>query len=248
MNEPSLKSTNTLPLVMVHGFMGMPNNWEGIIPLLPKTCQPVALHIPFFEEGTDLTNIPSIITYIQKYIDEKKFGKVILMGNSFGGHIAALFAARIPERVCGLVLIASSGLAAHFPRTTIHPSRENVHKKACETFYDSSLVTEEMLDFAMELITNRSKRKKLIRVAITAKRDNISKSLKLISCPTLLVWGKQDAITPPKLAEKFHSYIPNSELAWIDKCGHAPMIEHPQEFAQHLNAWLNKYFPAPTTS
>ena len=56
--------------------------------------------------------------------------------------------------------------------------------------------------------------------------------------PTCLIWGKNDNVTPPKVAEEFHELLPNSELHWIDKCGHAPMMEHPQQFNDILNKWL----------
>lgn len=243
MGETTLKLDKTLPLIMLHGLLGLPDNWDSIIPFLPKTCHPIVLHVPFFDEGTELTTIDSIITYIQKYIDEKKFGKIVLMGNSFGGHVGSLFAVRLPERVCGLVLTASGGLAERgFARPGTHPQREYVREKACEIFYDHSFVTDDMLDYIMDIVTNRKKGKKLLQLAKAAKRDNISESLKLIRCPTLLIWGKQDTVTPPKVAEEFNSYIPNSKLVWIDKCGHAPMMEHPEEFARHLSSWWNDTF------
>ena len=58
--------------------------------------------------------------------------------------------------------------------------------------------------------------------------------------PTCLIWGRNDTITPPEVAEDFNKLIENSELFWIDKCGHAPMMEHPQEFNRILKEWLDK--------
>ena len=51
---------------------------------------------------------------------------------------------------------------------------------------------------------------------------------------TCLVWGKQDTVTPPEVAHDFDKLMPNSELFWIDKCGHAPMTEHPDQFNKIL--------------
>jgi pimeloyl-ACP methyl ester carboxylesterase len=58
--------------------------------------------------------------------------------------------------------------------------------------------------------------------------------------PVSLIWGKDDTVTPPDVAEEFHKLLPNSTLYWIDKCGHAPMMEHPEEFNQLLEEWLKK--------
>ena len=59
-------------------------------------------------------------------------------------------------------------------------------------------------------------------------------------CPTLLVWGKQDSITPPFVAEKFDELIPNTTLRFIDRCGHAPMMELPEKFNEILENFLQE--------
>jgi pimeloyl-ACP methyl ester carboxylesterase len=57
---------------------------------------------------------------------------------------------------------------------------------------------------------------------------------------TLIIWGKQDIVTPPNVAEDFNSLLPNSDLLWIDKCGHAPMMEHPVHFNTLMEKWLSE--------
>ena len=56
--------------------------------------------------------------------------------------------------------------------------------------------------------------------------------------PTCLIWGKQDTVTPPEVADDFNKLLPNSDLFWIDKCGHAAMMEKPEEFNTILLDWL----------
>jgi pimeloyl-ACP methyl ester carboxylesterase len=68
----------------------------------------------------------------------------------------------------------------------------------------------------------------------------MAKDLPKMTTPTCIIWGKNDKVTPPDVADEFHSLLPNSELYWIDHCGHAPMMEHPDEFNIHLEDWLNK--------
>ena len=68
----------------------------------------------------------------------------------------------------------------------------------------------------------------------------MSKELSKITIPVSLIWGKQDKITPPEVATEFHERLPNSELNWVDKCGHAPMMERPEVFVQFLDTFLNR--------
>ena len=68
----------------------------------------------------------------------------------------------------------------------------------------------------------------------------MAKDLPKIDVETAIIWGKQDIVTPPDVAIDFNKLLPNSDLFWIDKCGHAPMMEHPNEFNDILDSWLSK--------
>lgn len=231
---------------MIHGLLGKLSNWECIIPFLPKTSQPVIARLPLFDEDTNLKNVDDVLDYAQQYLEKSGLENMVLMGNSFGAHLAALLALRIPQKVAGIVLISSGGIAVRgFTFTRVpgaRPPRAWVRKKASEVFHNPSNITDEIVDYVMEIISDRRKARKLLSLAKSIKRANITERIKDIQCPALLVWGKQDQITPPEIAEQFHKQIPNSELVWIDECGHAPMIEHPQKFCQKLNDWWEKKF------
>ena len=66
----------------------------------------------------------------------------------------------------------------------------------------------------------------------------MASELPKMNTPTAIIWGKQDSVTPPNVAEEFNTLLPDSNLYWIDKCGHAPMMEHPNEFNSILEEWL----------
>ena len=66
----------------------------------------------------------------------------------------------------------------------------------------------------------------------------MAKDLPKLKVPSLIIWGKQDNVTPPNVAEEFHRLLPNSKLVWINNCGHAPMMEHPNEFNNSILSWL----------
>jgi pimeloyl-ACP methyl ester carboxylesterase len=73
----------------------------------------------------------------------------------------------------------------------------------------------------------------------------MAQDLPKMKMPVCLIWGKNDTVTPPEVAEEFDRLLPNSELFWLDKCGHAPMMEHPVEFNRLLEPWLLKHFKVP---
>lgn len=108
------------------------------------------------------------------------------------------------------------------------------------TFYDPKTATKELVDEVFEITNNRLKVIKIISLAKSAIRHNMAEELHKIIQPTLLVWGKNDIITPPFVGEEFHKLLPESELYFIDKCGHAPMMEVPEEFNRILKNFLLK--------
>ena len=243
----TLEHGDGFPLVLFHGLMGEPANWAKIFPYLPNTCRAMALTFPFFEDEIPLKSIPAIRDYARGYLEETGIERAVLCGNSLGGHVSLHLALDIPERVAGLVLTGSSGLferemGAH---RGANPPREWVYTKMCEIFFDKSIVTEPWVDAVCRVMEKRSCRRDLLSIAKSAKRDNLADRLRDVRCPSLLIWGRQDTITPPDVAEEFHSLLPNSTLAWVDRCGHAPMMERPDEFGRLVGRWLGQVSGLP---
>jgi len=233
------ESEKTRPLVMLHGLLGGPENWYATIPHLPEKCNPIVPSIPFFDNGLNLSNVQAVVEYVRNHLRDIRADGFVLMGNSLGGHIATLLAVEIPERVHGLILTGSSGLFERgFNKIPgAHPEIEWIYNRCCEVFYDSRHVTDALVESVIDIIYDRRKARILIRLAKSAKRENIVDRLQEISCPTLLIWGKQDRVTEPAVAEEFHNRISNSKLTWLDNCGHAPMIEHPISFGREVSQW-----------
>ena len=143
--------------------------------------------------------------------------------------------------VDGLVLTGSSGLYENsmgdtFPRRGDY---EYIRKKTEEVFYDPKMATKDLVDKVFEIANNRNSVIRLLTMAKSAIRHNMRNDIPHLDFPVCLVWGKQDNVTPPEVAEEFHSLFKRSELYWIDKCGHSPMWEHPEEFSKILCSWLN---------
>ncbi len=148
-----------------------------------------------------------------------------------------------PERIKSLTLTGSSGLFENGMGDT-YPKRGDynyVQKKTELTFYDPKVATKELVDEVFSIINNRLKALKIIALARSAIRHNLGDELNEIKQPVCLVWGRNDTITPPMVADEFHKLLPTSELHWIDKCGHAPMMEVPIEFNAILSGFLSKH-------
>jgi pimeloyl-ACP methyl ester carboxylesterase len=168
------------------------------------------------------------------------------MGTSMGGHVALVYLLKHTDRVRSLILTGSSGLFENGMGDS-YPKRgdyEYIKKKTEQTFFDPATATKELVDEVFSITNNRLKVIKIIALAKSAIRNNLGDQLSKITLPTLLVWGNNDTITPPFVGEEFKRLIPNSELYFIDKCGHAPMLEVPGEFNAILEKFLQK-FPDP---
>ena len=97
-----------------------------------------------------------------------------------------------------------------------------------------------IVDDVYETVNDRNKLIRTLAIAKSAIRHNMAKDLPKMYTPTCIIWGKNDNVTPPEVAVEFDELLPDSELFWIDKCGHAAMMEHPDEFNELLYAWLQK--------
>jgi pimeloyl-ACP methyl ester carboxylesterase len=198
--------------------------------------------LPLFDLDILHTSVTGLAKFVTQFIEYKEYDKVNLLGNSLGGHVALVYVLQHPERVNSLILTGSSGLFENAMGDS-YPKRgdyEYIKNKTAETFYDPAVATPALVDEVFEITRNRLKVIKIIALAKSAIRNNLGEELNQIKVPTCLIWGKNDTVTPPFVAEEFKKLIPQSELHFIDKCGHAPMMEVPNEFNDILSAFLTK--------
>jgi pimeloyl-ACP methyl ester carboxylesterase len=204
--------------------------------------------LPLFELDIFHTTVGGLERHVQRFIEAMGYRDIHLMGNSLGGHVALVHVLKHPERIKSLILTGSSGLFENGMGDT-YPKRgdyDYIKKKTEMTFFDPATATKELVDEVFEITNNRLKVIKIIALAKSAIRNNLGEELSKIKQPTLLIWGNNDIITPPFVGEEFHKLIPNSELYFIDKCGHAPMMEVPGEFNKILEQFLIKqHMPTP---
>ena len=226
------------PLVFLHGMFGGLSNFDPLIKRLNRYTIYVPF-IPLYSFDREELSIPHLAKWLDKFFNRCEINCPVLVGNSLGGHIALEYARVYPSNVAGLVLAGSSGLFENDFGTTSpkRNDRDYIRKRAALTFYDD-IVTEELVDEIMEVTQSPEKLPKLLKIARSTHKYNMEEMLSDITAPTLLVWGKDDVVTPPKVAKTFQEKLPNARLKWIDKCGHAPMMERPEEFVRHLTRFL----------
>jgi pimeloyl-ACP methyl ester carboxylesterase len=230
------------PLVLLHGLFGALSNFRDLIEHFRLQYKVVVPMLPLFELDILHTTVGGLAKHVHKFLELKDYRGVHLLGNSLGGHVGLVYTLKHPERIKSLTLTGSSGLFENGMGDT-YPRRgdyEYIKKKTEVTFYDPVMATKELVDEVFEITRNRLKVIKIIALAKSAIRNNLGEELNTIKQPTLLIWGNNDTITPPFVAREFNRLIPNSELYFIDKCGHAPMMEQPQEFNVILDKFLKK--------
>jgi pimeloyl-ACP methyl ester carboxylesterase len=238
------------PLLLLHGLFGALSNFADLIEHFKHTHKVVVPLLPLFDLDIFHTSVGGLQKHVQKFIELRGYNNINLLGNSLGGHVALVHILKHPERIKTLTLTGSSGLFENgmgdsYPK---RGDKEYIRKKTELTFYDPAMATEALVDEVFEITNNRIKVIKIIALAKSAIRNNLGEELNQIKQPTLLVWGNNDTITPPFVAKEFNKLIPNSELHFIDKCGHAPMMEVPQAFNKILEDFLTKQKQSATAT
>jgi len=229
------------PIIILHGLMGGLSNFDGVLNFFPEKGYKVVIpELPIYSLPLLKTNIKNISDYIRDFIKHRKYKDPVLLGNSLGGHIGLVTAKLYPELIHALVITGSSGLYESAMGES-YPKRgdyDYIKKKAENVFYDPAIASKEIVDEVYKTVNDRNKLIRTLAIAKSAIRHNMSKDLPNMNQPTCIIWGRQDDVTPPKVAEEFHEKLPDSNLFWIDKCGHAAMMEHPDTFNEILYDWL----------
>lgn len=227
-------------LMLCHGLFGALSNFADLIEKFRYTHKVVVPILPLFDLDILHTSVSGLEKHVAAFIEYKNYTNIHLLGNSLGGHVALVYVLKHPEKVKSLTLTGSSGLFENAMGDS-YPKRgdyEYIKNKTAQTFYDPAVATPALVDEVFEITKNRIKVIKIIALAKSAIRHNLGEELNQIKQPTLLIWGKNDIVTPPFVAEEFKKLIPNSQLHFIDKCGHAPMMEVPVEFNIILEKFL----------
>lgn len=227
-------------LLLLHGLFGALSNWEGVVNRFSKNFRVVIPMLPIYEMPIKEAGLDGLRKFVEDFVALKKLDNLIIMGNSLGGHIALLYTLQNSDKVKKLILTGSSGLFEDSMGGS-YPKRGNyeyIRERVAYTFYDPNVATKDLVDEVFETTRSIPKCMRIVAIAKSAQRHNMADDIPNITAPTLLVWGLNDTITPPIVAHEFNRLIPNSNLKFIDKCCHAPMMEHPEKFNELVEEFL----------
>jgi pimeloyl-ACP methyl ester carboxylesterase len=227
-------------ILLLHGLFGALSNWEGVISEFKNKYRVIIPVMPIFDMPIKTASVDGLVHFIESFVKFKSLGNLTLVGNSLGGHVALIYSLRNKGKVRKLALTGSSGLfessmGGSFPR---RGSYEYIREKVAYTFYDPKTATKELVDEIFVTTRDIPKCIRIVSIAKSAQRHNMAADIPEIDVPTLLIWGLNDTITPPLVAHEFNKLISNSKLSFIDKCGHAPMMEHPNKFNKIFSKFL----------
>ncbi|MBD0370105.1 MAG: alpha/beta hydrolase [Pyrinomonadaceae bacterium] len=237
-------------VILLHGLGGNSSNWTlNINPLAAKYRVIVPDQIGFGQSDKPLINyrVGTYVDFLDRLYSELKIERATLVGNSMGGWIAALYAIAHPERVERLVLVDAAGFAP--PKdfdmkqlAILNPStREEMKALIALAFYNKQLyASDEAIDFALtqRMAAGDGYTIQSLMESVARREDMVDGRLSAIKQPTLLIWGRQDGLTPlAEFGERFKREIAGAELIIFDQCGHVPMVEKAAEF----NAALLKF-------
>ncbi len=227
-------------LMLLHGLFGALSNWEAVVSHYSKHFRVIIPLLPIYEMPIKEAGLVGLREFTERFVEMMKLEMMMIMGNSLGGHVGILYTLQNPTKVTKLVLTGSSGLfentmGGSYPR---RGSYDYIRERVAYTFYDPNVASKELVDEVFETTKSIPKCIRIVAIAKSAQRNNLALELHNIKVPTLLVWGLNDTITPPMVGHEFNRLIPNSELMFIDKCCHAPMMEHPKKFNQMVEEFL----------
>ena len=228
------------PIILLHGLFGALSNWKSVVNEFSKTNRVIIPKIPLTEVEVKKANLESLTEFVKKFINKMKLNNFILIGNSLGGHIGLIYTIFNPKKVKKLILTGSSGLYENSFGGTF-PKRGDytyINDRVNHTFYNPNILNKKYIDKIFNTLNDNAKCLNIITIARSAQRYNLAKQLYQINCPTLLVWGLNDTITPPSVAHQFNKLIPKCKLEFIDKCCHAPMMESPKKFNELIKPFI----------
>ena len=229
------------PVLFLHGMLGDVSNWNGsMIRMHAEGYRAIAPLLPIYRIERKRANLDGLLEFLEGFIDMLGIDRYTVAGNSLGGHLGVMLAARRPIEVSSLVLTGASGIHEVDLGSSImrRRDREYLRKRVETTFYDPAMCTDRLLDSVISIINTRAYVVRLISFARSVQNSGVRHLLGHIEAPTLLVWGEQDRITSLDTARTFRDELPDAVLETVEHCGHAPMMERPDRFNRILLGFL----------
>jgi pimeloyl-ACP methyl ester carboxylesterase len=241
-------------LLMIHGFGADRDNWLRFSRHLTHRYRVIALDLPGFGESSkpDASyDVASQMERVRAFANALRIDKLHLVGNSMGGHIAALYAARHPEQVLSVALLDNAGVTAPQksemiqrlergePNPLVVRRAEDFDALMNFVFVSPPPLPESLKRYFAERSVANQGHYDRIFAQLRGHYVPLEPELPNIQVPTLVLWGEQDRALHVSSIDVMQPLLKKPTVVVMKNCGHAPMIERPEETAHHYQAFLD---------
>lgn len=241
-NHIFLERGSGRPLIFCAGLAGSIDNIFEIGLALSESYRFIVPYLPIYDMPLAECTIPRLGEYLETFLEDLGLEEAIFIGSSMGGGASLHYALRPGHRAKGLVLCGSSGLSTIPMQKGFLRRKDFSYVKGTveDVFFNPATPSASMVKDVYDAIQKTDIALRFIRFTRSTANDQLHDRLHGISVPCLLVWGKQDRITPFEIAGIFQELLPDSETHYLDRCGHVPTQEHPGEVLCLVRNFLNK--------
>jgi pimeloyl-ACP methyl ester carboxylesterase len=251
-------------VLFIHGLGAQWRVWLANLPAAAEQRRAIAVDLPGFgdsEADGSPVSIRGFAEILERFCERIGLDRVVAVGNSMGGFVAAELAVLAPRLVAGLVLVDAAGIVPTrgelartlpFLRTSTAlggrlalasravAARPRLRKAVlAKILYDGSQIPADFAYYGLLAPPGPSTRAALT-ASLSALNTEWGEELRQITCPTLIVWGEEDALIPIRHAHEYARLIENAGLVTIPAAGHLPMVEQPERFNAALLEFLGR--------
>jgi pimeloyl-ACP methyl ester carboxylesterase len=243
------------PVVLLHGFGASADSWNRFAKPLTKRYHVIAPDLPGWGASTRIEaasyGYPAQMERLHQFLSQLKLGRVHLVGHSMGGFIASAYAARYPDEVITLGLIAPHGMAEPEPSELAHDvakgdnwliasSRKEFDRLLNNVFAKRRYAPKAVLSYLADHAVRNSAKSRLIFEEMQTNNPPLADLLPAVTTPTLIVWGDQDRVLHVSCADLFRKGIKSSEVMIIPGSGHMPLVENAGACSKAWLAFVDK--------
>lgn len=234
-------------MLIIHGIGGHKEDWAGLAGALSAKRRVYSIDLLGFGESSktgDAISVADQVAAIVALLDAEGVAKVDVVGNSLGGWVAATLAADHPDRVDQLVLVDAAGFKAmfegqspvNFYPTTQAEMRNLLDSVRLDPAARTSAAVSEAL--AASIASGDARAAAAVGKGMFASR-RLEDVADQITAPTLVIWGAQDRLFPPAIADLVTGHIQGSRKVLIPNASHFPQLDNPTAFNTAVVEFLN---------
>lgn len=224
------KSGNGSPILFLHGWGCDGSVFANVVQNLPNNSNYMIDFVGFGKSANPTESGWTVFDYandVVKFLDEQNLPRVTIVAHSFGCRIAILLCALHPNRVNKILLFAPAGIRKPSFKRWCKVAKYKICKFLCKMGFSQNLTAR------YGSVDYNACESSIKNTFVKVVNQDLSKYAKKITCPTLIINGKNDTQTPLKQAKLMHKYIKNSALVEIDG-GHFALFQNPQAFARAI--------------